>query len=150
MTPSVILVLIAVVGAAYVLLTAFPDWGSMDTSADDRTQKLAQAIASAEGFYKAGSRPQRNNNPGDMTQDLIGKAVGTDGPFVVYATPDDGWANLYAQINKWYSGTSNRADGTSTISELSSFYTTTEKQTWAVNVANNLGVSVDTPINQIA
>jgi hypothetical protein len=133
-----------------VLLTAFPDWGGQDTSADERTQKLAQAIATAEGFYVAGSRSASNHNPGDMTQDLIGKAVGTDGPFVVYASDADGWANLYAQINKWYSGTSNRADGTSTIAELSSFYTTTEQDSWAVNVANALGVSIDTPINQIA
>jgi len=147
---TLVLVFVAVIGAAYLLLNAFPDLGSMNTSADDRTQKLAQAIASAEGFYKAGSRPQRNNNPGDMTQDLIGKAVGTDGPFVIYATPEDGWANLYAQINKWYSGTSNNADGTNTIFDLSRFYTTTDKDAWAVNVSNALGVSQDTPINQIA
>jgi len=145
---SAILVIVALVGIGYVLLLAFP--GGLNSSADDRTQKLAQAIAGAEGFYVQGSRPQRNHNPGDMTQDLIGKAVGTDGPFVVYANDADGWANLYAQINMWYSGASNNADGTSTISDLSSFYTTTQKSSWAVNVANGLGVSVDTPINQIA
>lgn len=145
---TILLAIVAVAGIAYVLLVAFP--GGFNTNADDRTRKLAQAIATAEGFYVAGSRPARNHNPGDMTQDLIGKAVGTDGPFVKYATDADGWANLYAQINLWYSGASNNADGTSTISDLSSFYTTTQQGPWAVNVANALGVGVDTPINQIA
>jgi len=149
---SALLAIIALVGVGYILLLAFP--GGLNTGADDRVQKLAQAIAGAEGFYNQGSRAQRNNNPGDMTQDLIGKATGHDGPFVVYATPDDGWANLYAQINLWFSGASNRADGSSTIADISSFYTTDvpagAQANWASNVAGALGVSVDTPIAQIA
>ena len=149
---AALLAIIALAGVGYILLLAFP--GGLNSSADDRTQKLAQAIATAEGFYTAGSRAQRNNNPGDMTQDLIGKATGHDGAFVIYATPDDGWANLYAQINLWFSGGSNNADGSSTISQISSFYTTDvpagAQANWASNVAGALGVGVDTPISQIA
>lgn len=113
-------------------------------------RRFAEAIAFAEGFYSAGSRPARNHNPGDMTADLIGKSVGMDGPFVVYATDDDGWANLEAQITKWLTGSSSHATAESTISDISQFYTTTDQTAWATNVANQLGVSIDTPIGKVA
>lgn len=119
------------------------------TSTFDPTDALAKAIATAEGFYVDGSRPQRNHNPGDMTADLIGKAVGTDGPFVVYANDDDGWQNLKAQIGKWFDGSSRNADSSSTIADLAGFYTNTEQSAWANNVANALGVSTDTSISDI-
>ena len=121
-----------------------------DVSITDQVQKIAQAIATAEGFYVSGSRPQRNNNPGDMTQDLIGKSTGKDGAFVVYANVDDGWSNLYAQIQKWLDGTSSHATATSTITDISSFYTTNDQASWATNVANALGVSIDTQIGQVS
>jgi hypothetical protein len=124
--------------------------GNVDSSASPGVQTLAQAIATAEGFYVAGSRPARDHNPGDMTQDLIGKGVGLDGAFIIYATDADGWANLYAQINLWLNGGSAHATASSTISDLSTFYTADNQSTWAVNVANAAGVSVDTPISQIA
>jgi hypothetical protein len=110
---------------------------------------IAQAIATAEGFYTPGTRPARDHNPGDMTIDLIGKGVGMDGPFIVYATDDDGWANLKEQITKWFDGSSANADSSSTIADLSSFYTDTQQDSWATNVANALGVSTDTPLSAI-
>ena len=113
-------------------------------------QKIAQAIATAEGFYVAGSRPARNHNPGDMTADLIGKSVGMDGSFVVYMTDSDGWQNLYTQIQEWLSGTSSHATSASTISQISQFYTTTDQSSWATTVANELGVSLDTPIGEVS
>jgi hypothetical protein len=144
--------------AAYVLVIA-PRQGSddvsdlggqVDTSNTNLTKAIAQAIATAEGFYVSGSRPARNHNPGDMTADLIGKAVGKDGAFVVYANDSDGWANLYAQINAWLEGTSAHANADSTIHDVSRFYTTTDQDAWANTVASKLGVSIDTPIGQVA
>ncbi len=113
-------------------------------------QRIARAIAFAEGFYVPGSRPARDHNPGDMTEDLIGKSIGTDGPFVVYASDDDGWANLYAQIQKWLDGSSSYASQESTVADLAEFYTTTDQTAWATNVANQLGVSINTPIGEIS
>lgn len=113
-------------------------------------QKIAQAIAVAEGFYVSGSRPQRNNNPGDMTLDLIGTSTGKDGPFVVYANVQDGWNNLYKQVQEWLDGTSKNADASFTISDIAGFYTTTDQTAWATNVANQLGVSIDTPIGEVS
>lgn len=115
----------------------------------ENVKRIAQAIATAEGFYVAGSRPARNHNPGDMTADLIGKKVGMDGSFVVYASDDDGWENLYHQINLWLSGGSSHATAQSTITDISQFYTTTDQTAWAANVANSLGVSLDTPIGEV-
>lgn len=134
-----ILVFVKAVGGAVIDVTVQPN-----------VQKIAQAIALAEGFYVSGSRPARNHNPGDMTQDLIGKSVGTDGIFVVYATDDDGWANLYAQIEKWLDGNSSHATSDSTILEIANFYTTTDQTAWATTVANELGVSLDTPIGEVS
>lgn len=123
--------------------------GASPETASSSVQKIAKAIAFAEGFYSTGSRPSRDHNPGDMTQDLIGKSVGHDGPFVMYASDDDGWANLYTQIQQWLDGSSNHASSESTISDLASFYTTTDQAAWATNVANQLGVSLDTPIGEV-
>lgn len=112
--------------------------------------RLAQAIAVAEGFYVPGSKPARNHNPGDMTADLVGKAIGRDGMFVVYATDADGWANLYRQIELWLSGKSAHATANSTIAQIADFYTTTQQDIWAKNVSDHLGVTPETPIGAIA
>lgn len=129
--------------------------GQVDTSQSSVTVRIAQAIAQAEGFFapvKNGvtPRPRRNHNPGDMTQDLIGRAVGRDGAFVVYASDADGWQNLYAQVNAWLEGTSRHAGPDSTIADIASFYTSTDQQAWAGTVAAVLGVSQDTSIGQLA
>lgn len=136
---------------AYILYQALTGGATVsDTIASEAVQKIAQAIATAEGFYVAGSRPARNHNPGDMTADLIGKSVGVDGSFVIYSNDGDGWDNLYAQINLWLTGKSSHATPNSTISDISQFYTTTDQTAWATNVANTLGVSTDTPIGEVS
>ena len=122
----------------------------VDTTPNNPTVKIAQAIAAAEGFYVEGSRPARNHNPGDMTADLVGKSIGKDGAFVVYANDDDGWENLYAQVNAWLEGKSRHAGPASTIFDVSRFYTTTEQDIWADNVARVLNVPSDTPLQEIA
>ena len=124
--------------------------GVADTSEGSVTVRIAQAIAAAEGFGVEGARPTRNHNPGDMTADLIGRSIDKDGAFVVYANDEDGWANLYAQVNAWLDGTSRHAGPQSTIFDISRFYTTTEQDVWAANVADVLGVDLDTPIGTIA
>jgi hypothetical protein len=61
--------------------------------------KLADAIAHQEGYYVAGSLPQRQNNPGDLRHgnaethpDNQPDAVGS------FATPELGWAALNRQL----------------------------------------------------
>ncbi len=58
---------------------------------------LAAAIATFEGFFKPGSVAQRNNNPGNLRAGP--SAIGTDANgYAIYATPQDGWNDLYRQI----------------------------------------------------
>lgn len=124
--------------------------GYVDTSDTSNVDRIARAIATAEGFYVMFSRPARNHNPGDMTADLVGRAIGKDGMFVVYANDEDGWSNLRAQINAWLNGSSRHAGPDSTIADISQFYTTTEQEIWAANVAGYLGVPVDTQIGRVS
>ena len=132
------------------------DLSMVDQSANSVTVNLAQAIAFAEGFYVSGSRPARNHNPGDMKADLIGRANGFDSDgFAVYATDDDGWKNLYAQVNAWLNGTSRYHSSQSTIADLAGLgsetgYTSTDQASWASNVAAKLGVETDTQIGALS
>jgi len=66
--------------------------------------KIADAIAFAEGFFVAGSRPHRNNNPGDLERDLTSKGRGWDGPYVIDATPQEGWEALRHQVRLMFNG----------------------------------------------
>jgi hypothetical protein len=45
--------------------------------------RIADAIVFTEGYFVPGSRPHRNNNLGDLEQDLTGKGIGRDGPYVI-------------------------------------------------------------------
>jgi len=116
---------------------------------DDAINAMADAIAYAEGFYVTGSRPQRDNNPGDMTKDLIGRAVGMDGAFVVYANAQDGWDNLKQQISLIFNDASQIYNSDMTIYQIAQKYTTTDQLAWAQNVASRLGVSLDTKISDL-
>lgn len=147
---TLLLIVAALLLGAIVLYESVSGAVSSSGSPTDSVVKIAQAIAFAEGFYVSGSRPSRDHNPGDMTQDLIGKSTGTDGSFVVYATDADGWANLYAQVELWLNGGSAHANSNSTITQIAGFYTTTDQTAWAANVANQLGVSIDTPIGEVS
>jgi hypothetical protein len=153
----VVIAILALVALAVVLFeqaqsssdTVADLGGVVDSSDPANVEKIARGIATAEGFYVVGSRPARNHNPGDMTADLVNAAVGVDGMFVVYGTDQDGWNNLYAQINAWLNGTSRHAGPTSTIYDVSRFYTTTDQDAWAATVASVVGVDVDTQLGAI-
>lgn len=110
--------------------------------------KIATAIATAEGFFVPGSRAARNHNPGNMTKDLTGKAVGRDGMFVIYKTDQDGWDNLRKQV--WLAfGGSMVYNSAMTILEFAKRYTATEQLDWAKNVASHLGVSINTKLSEV-
>ncbi len=107
--------------------------------------QFAEAIAWAEGFYVPGSRPARNHNPGNLTVDLTGggQGVGMDGPFIVYGSDADGFADLQIQIRKIFDGTSRFYNSGMTIFEVAKRWTTTDQIAWAQIVAQKLGVTVN-------
>lgn len=117
------------------------------------TQLFADGIALAEGFYVAGSRAARNHNPGNMTLDLIGKKVGMDGMFVVYANDADGWANLRKQVEKILTNASGIYDSQMTLRQIGQKYASTsppdDQLNWAINVASRLDIDIDTPVNTL-
>ncbi len=114
--------------------------------------QFAEAIAWAEGFYVPGSRPARNHNPGNLTVDLTGggQGVGMDGPFIVYATDQDGFADLQLQIRKMFEGTSRIYDASMSILDVARRWTTTDQNAWARIVASKLGVTVNDSLASLA
>ena len=58
---------------------------------------LLQAIAHMEGFYELGTRPQRNNSPGDLSWGLEAEEFGAthgDPRFAVFPNVATGWLAL--------------------------------------------------------
>jgi hypothetical protein len=116
---------------------------------DALIQKIAEGIATAEGYFVAGSRPNRNNNPGDLTLDLGFPSIGKDGMFVIFATAEDGWNALRRQVSLMLSNQSQIYNSAMSIFDVASRYTTTDVAAWASTVAQYVGVDVSTPLNQI-
>lgn len=110
--------------------------------------KIADAIAFAEGYFVSGSRPRRNNNPGDLERDLTGKGAGWDGPYVIYASAEDGREALEHQVRLMFAG-SHVYKPSMTIAEVARHYTATEREIWARNVAAHLGVTAEIRLDQI-
>lgn len=116
---------------------------------------FAEAIARAEGFFSAGTIPARANNPGDLK---AGAPTVTGTAITQYATPEQGWAALYRQLGFIANGTSKyygagAGKPNMTIREMGDIWAPPVDRNipgaWAVNVANRLGVSVDTPIRTV-
>ena len=151
MQTKTILLLIGLLVLAGGLFFVFQvSFGGSDVFNSSVIDRIARAIARAEGFYVKNSRASRNHNPGNLTMDLTGKSIGKDATFVRYATDEDGFENLRKQIWKFWGG-SNYYNPSMTISEVSRVWTATvnEQAAWASTVANDLGVTTDTQIGQI-
>lgn len=116
---------------------------------EKRVQLLSDAIETAEGYHEPGSRPNRNNNPGDLELDITQTAIGQDGPFMVYATYADGRAALEHLVRLMLTDTSHIYNSSMTIDQVASHYTATEQDAWAANVAAFLGVTPGTSIGDI-
>lgn len=115
---------------------------------DSIVQALANAIATAEGFFSAGSLPQRANNPGDL--ELGDQGQGTIAGKTIFASLQDGWDALYHQVSLMLTGASRIYSPSMTISQIAGFYTGGDNPTsWATNVANALGVGVDTTLQDL-
>ena len=58
-----------------------------------------EAVAREEGFFEVGSRPHRNNNPGDVEFGRFAQAHGAthgDGRFAVFPTAEAGFSAMRA------------------------------------------------------
>lgn len=125
-------------------------WLLMRETASSTTQRIAQAIAYAEGFYRGdgslngNAKPVRYNNPGDLS-DATGIRQ--------FATLEEGWNALYRQIDLILSGSSRVYDADMTIAEMAALYTAdgpVASAAWARTVAGKLGVSPNTKLSEVA
>jgi hypothetical protein len=112
--------------------------------------RFAEAIAEAEGFNKPGSVPQRANNPLDITDegDIGHGVIRTGGPhgapITIYATAADGWAAGKRKLRRMLSGASEVYPLSLTLDQVA--YKYCGDPTWAVNVAQRLGVDPSTTL----
>jgi hypothetical protein len=95
-------------------------------------QVFAEAIAAAEGYGVPGAIPTVRNNPGDLK--LSGGVITT------FATPSEGWAALYRQIELMRDGRSAYYSPTMTLADVSRVWTATEQSAWLSNVIHAMRV----------
>jgi hypothetical protein len=138
-----------IIAAVLVLALGGTALAATDSDIGSRIARIAEAIAYAEGFYVNGSRPQRNNNPGDLTKALGFSMIGYDGMYVIFSTIDDGWNALRKLVMLMLTNRSAIYHSQMTILDVARRYTTTQQDEWAQNVASRLGVTIDTKISEV-
>jgi len=162
MDPETIILAVAFVGLLYAIVnpasmqSAFQTLetaagGAMSTVSGSVIDAIANAIATAEGWYNSGpdSIPHRANNPGDLVATWLPyPRIGAEG-ITVFPTEAEGWAALKHQVALMFSGSANYNPGMS-IAEVAAKYTRTQIPVWANNVAAALGVTPDTKLQDIA
>jgi hypothetical protein len=115
----------------------------------------ADAIAQFEGFNSAGSRPQRNNNPGDLKYAGQPGAIGKDSAgFAVFPDAGTGFQALYTQLQKYVTSYPGDSILDITAHYLGQSTPTSDSQgnayTYAAYVASALGVDMSTTLGQLA
>jgi len=118
-------------------------------------QVWAQAIAQFEGFNTAGSRPARNNNPGDLKYAGQPGATGQDSAgFAIFPDPATGWQALYNQLNAYVNEFPNFSILQMMAHYLGQPTPTSDSQgnafTYASFVASQLGVDPSTTLASLA
>ena len=105
--------------------------------------RLATAIAKAEGFYTQGTIPSRFHNPGDLKsirgQKYFGQVRVGKGGHIIFRTDAAGWYALREQLRKMVEGESRFYNLDMSIAQIAKKYAGNYK-VWAKNVSKNLGV----------
>jgi hypothetical protein len=137
------IIVLGIVGVAAFFIFG----GNLPIAPSTTVQKIAKAIATAEGFYVQNSIPQRANNPGDL--ELGDKGLGTIAGKTIYSSPSAGWQALYHEVQLILDNQSRYYNSGMTIAEVGNIYSGGDSN-WAQNVADTLGVDVETPIGQVS
>lgn len=114
-----------------------------------RVDRLAAAIAYAEGFGKRGAIPTRYHNPGDIK---AGKGVHFPGQrgvgkghHVIFHTDKDGWEALRHQIRKMANGNSRHYNPDMTLRQIAKKYAA-RSRAWTNMVTKSLGIPETTKL----
>jgi hypothetical protein len=139
------LIVLGIIGIAAFLILG----GNLPIAPTTQVQVIAKAIAKAEGFYVQGSISQRAHNPGDLELGDIG--YGTISLKTIYPSDGQGWNALYRQVERFLGILpSSMYNSNMSIAEIASHYVgDSGASDWARNVADALGVDVDTPIGEV-
>jgi hypothetical protein len=161
MIPAIVATAVVAFLLFYALKSSAQDFDtpSVDIDASGITnglQKFAQAIARAEGYGIPNAIPTVANNPGDLV--IPNWKLGTLGSGISIFDPDTaqqpvqpngGWFRLYNQLYLISSGASKIYSVNDTIAQMAAKWTETDQDSWAKNVADFLGVDVETSIGTI-
>lgn len=131
----------------------------MDTEVvQDNADRLAKAIAKAEGFNVEGSLPNRTHNPGDM--ELGDRGWGTEAAKTIYEKADwdadladknDGCSALRRECLAILSGASHTFETSWSILQLAQEWTGGDNvHAWASIVCEELGILPDMTLEAYA
>ena len=128
------------------LILTVPAW------AQSNIQRLAQAIAKAEGFYTKGTIPQRCFNPGDIKAvhgwTYPGHVGVCKGGLIRFKNATYGWQALYGQLEKVAARESKVYTPEMTLNQAAHKYAG-DWRTWARNVAHNINVTPGTTLAEL-
>ena len=114
--------------------------------------KWADAIQQHEGWYP-GSRSYRNNNPGNIKYIGQKRAIGSDGTFCVFASYEDGRAELIDLLTRASSGKSSLYSPEMNLIEFYNRYAPSSDNNnpnaYAKAVASFMGISIYSKIKNI-
>jgi hypothetical protein len=114
-------------------------------TSDTLIQAFASAVAHEEGFYVAGSVPQRANNPCDLTDDgdvgcgVIQTTGAAGAKITVYPNVEAGWQAAYKKFGRMLNGASEVYLLSMTIQQVGMKFS--GDATWGKNVAARLGLT---------
>lgn len=121
---------------------------SADSAAPDFVRSFVDSAQYAEGYFKPGSRPMRNNNPLDL-KNWPGYPTDKDG-YTIFPDYATGRKAGEQQVNDIFSGKSAHYTPGMTIREISRIWSPEGAEDWSRNVAHGLGVSEDVPLSALA
>lgn len=116
-----------------------------DIVIEDGIQRMATAIAHAEGYGVPNALPTRANNPGDLKLGDRGKGL-LNGK-TVFGSSSEGWAHLRAQIRLMWLDRSDYYGPDDNFRQISETWTGGDhSENWLAIVAADLGVGPDTTL----
>jgi hypothetical protein len=116
--------------------------------------KVAKAISVCEGFGLPNALPTRANNPGDVTTGDAGgfqiSGVMNNEGVVRFVNLADGWQALYLKVARMLAGKSKVYPLTMTLEEMGRRYSGSTDGAWAKNLAEQLGLTLNSTIADLA
>jgi hypothetical protein len=112
-------------------------------------ETMARAIMNFEGWH-AGSRSERNNNPGNLKFAGQPGAIGQDdGGHAIFNSFESGWNALIRQLEAAFHGQSAVYSPEDSLYEFFAKYSEANSEPYAEFVAQALGVTPETTLRQI-